>query len=170
MSKVLQHPSRVSVQLIAGLSLGLGAMLVSTAAKAETSQYFGRWVVSDDKPAFTKRGILYKTIDVAPCGADFCGVSVSDKGDCGATLFRFLSIHSNVSLLEGHGLWGDQKLKLQIEYQDPKDQDPPTTTPGFMLGLGDKNFDFEGRDGSLPKFQANYKPAGAAVCKVGASS
>ena len=170
MNNVLQHPSRFSVQLIAGLSLGLGAMLGSTVAKAETSQYFGRWTVSDDKPVFTKRGILYKMIDVAPCGADFCGVSVSDKGDCGATLFRFLTAHGNEQILQGHGLWGDQKLKLQIEYLDPKDQNPPTNVPGIMLGLGDKNFDFEGRDGSLPKFQANYKAAGEAKCKVDATS
>ena len=170
MNNVLQHPSRFSVQLIAGLSLGLGAMLGSTVAKAETSHYFGRWTVSDDKPAFTKKGILYKTIDVAACGADFCGVSVSEKGDCGPTLFRFLTEHANNDMLEGHGLWGDQKLKLQIEFLDPQNQQPPTTTPGIMLGLGDKNFDFEGREGSLPKYQANYKPDGDAKCKVGATS
>lgn len=170
MNKVLQHPSRFSLQLIAGLSLGLGAVLGSTVAKADTSHFFGRWTVSDDKPVFTKRGILYKTIDVAPCGADFCGVSVSAKGDCGATLFRFLTAHANEETLQGHGLWGDQKLKLQIEFLDPKYADPPTTTPAFSLGIYDKNFEFDSRDGSLPKFQANYKPAGEAVCKLGASS
>ncbi|MEP6826698.1 MAG: hypothetical protein ABJA10_01345 [Aestuariivirga sp.] len=170
MNKVLQHPSRFSMQLIAGVSLGLGAMLGSTVAKAETSHYFGRWTVSDDKPVFTKRGILYKTIDVAPCGADFCGVSVSDKGDCGATLFRFLTEHADNDMLEGHGRWGDQKLKLQIEFLDPKTQNPPTTTPGILLGLGDNNFDFEGREGSLAKFQANYKLDGDAKCKIGTTS
>ena len=139
-------------------------------ARADTSHFFGRWTVSDDKPVFTKKGALYKTIDVAPCGADFCGVSVSDKGDCGATLFRFLTEHANNDLLEGHGLWGDIKLKLQIEYILPQNQQPPSKIAGILLGLGDKDFDFEGREGSLPKYSANYKPDGDARCKVGATS
>lgn len=170
MDTVLQHSSRLSAQLIAGAALGLATILGSSMAQAESSKYFGRWTVSDDKPVFTKKGSLYKTIDVAPCGADFCGVSVSDKGSCGATLFRFLTEHANIDMLEGHGLWGDAKLKLQIEYLDPKNQQPVTNIPGILLGLGDKDFDFEGREGSLPKYQANYKPEGEAKCKAGATS
>ncbi len=166
MDNVLHH----RIHLIATLTFGLGAFLGNTVAKADTSQFFGRWTVSDDKPVFTKKGALYKTIDVAPCGADFCGVSVSDKGTCGTTLFRFLTAHANNPTLDGHGLWGDTKLKLQIEFMEPQNQQPPSKTPGLLLGLGDNNFDFEGRESSLPKYQANYKPDGEAKCKVGASS
>jgi hypothetical protein len=170
MDNVLHQTSRISVKLIASLTFGLGAILGSTVAKAETSQFFGRWTVSDDKPVFSQKGALYKTIDVAPCGADFCGVSVTETGTCGATLFRFLAEHANNPTLDGHGLWGDTKLKLQIEFIDPKNQQPPAKGPGMLLGLGDNNFDFEGRESSMPKFQANYKPDGEAKCKAGASS
>ena len=150
-------------------ALALAALGGTTVAQAETSHFFGRWAVSDDKPVYTAKGKLYKTVDVAPCGADFCGVSVGDKGECGATLFRFLTEHANNDMLEGHGLWGATKLKLQIEYQDPKTMNSPTSkVPGILLGLGDKNFDFEGREGSMPMFQANYQSTGDAKCLVGA--
>jgi hypothetical protein len=60
-----------------------------------SSPYYGRWTVDDESPVFTARGRLYKTIDVAPCGRDFCGVSVDDAGTCGATLFRFFGRRAN---------------------------------------------------------------------------
>ena len=81
------HIRHVSAAL-SFILVGLGGI---NAAYAEESHYFGRWTVSDDKPAFSAKGKLYKTFDVAPCGKDFCGISVSDSGSCGETLFRFLS-------------------------------------------------------------------------------
>jgi hypothetical protein len=144
-------------------TLGLAALGGATVAQAETSHFFGRWVVSDDKPAYSAKGKLYKTIDIAPCGADFCGVSVSDKGDCGATLFRFLTIHAANDELIGHGLWGSMKKKVQIEFRPTDSPDGP----GFYLGVGEDDMDFSGREGSMPKFDANYKSAGEAKCLAG---
>ncbi|HEY4995589.1 MAG TPA: hypothetical protein VII21_04775 [Aestuariivirga sp.] len=131
----------------------------STVAKAESSIYFGRWTNGEDKPVYSSRGILYKTIDIAPCGADFCGVSVDDKMGCGPILFRFLMIHANTDYLTGHGRWGNDKLKVILT---------PAGDPGpkqeLLIGLGDQSFDFEGREGSMPKFRAQYKNIGDAKC------
>ncbi|MDE2383743.1 MAG: hypothetical protein KGO53_03920 [Alphaproteobacteria bacterium] len=157
------HPVNHLKHLTLALALGIAAANAATVAMAADSIYFGRWVVSDDKPAFSAKGKLYKTIDIAPCGADFCGVSVGDKGECGATLFRFLTIHANTELLTGHGLWGDAKMKLEI---NARPADSPDGA-GFYLGLGDKDMDLTGREGSLPKFEANYKGAGDAKCVAG---
>jgi uncharacterized low-complexity protein len=146
-----------------GLFLSLLATLVlaSAAARAEDSQYFGRWTVSDDKPVFSAKGKLYKTFDVAPCGKDFCGISVSDKGSCGETLFRFLTIHAKDEELSGHGRWGATKKKLVVGLNTPQDE------PKYVyLGLGNDDMDIGGRDGSMPTFQANYKRMGNAVCKT----
>lgn len=113
----------------------------------------------------SSKGKLYKTVDIAPCGKDFCGVSVADDGSCGPTLFRFLMIHANTDYLVGHGRWGNEKLKLILT---------PTTSDagqhGVLLGLGDKTFDFEGREGSMPRFKSEYKNEGSATCSVDATS
>ena len=143
-------------------ALGLAALGSISAAQAETSHFFGRWTVSDDKPVYTKKGKLYKTVDIAPCGADFCGVSVADDGGCGATLFRFLTIHANTDDLVGHGLWGSIKKKVEVVYMTPDGE-----KPSLMIGLGADDFSFEGREGSMPTFQANYKNTGDAVCMAG---
>ena len=143
-------------------ALALATLGGAAVAQAETSHFFGRWTVSDDKPAFSAKGLPYKTVDIAACGADFCGVSVDDKGTCGATLFRFLTIHANNEDLTGHGLWGDLKKKLQLIYLTPDGQ-----KTGLMIGLGADDFDFTGREGSMPIFQANYQSAGEAKCTVG---
>ncbi len=143
------------------LSLFTVLVLASPAARAEDSHYFGRWTVSDDKPAYSAKGKLYKTFDVAPCGKDFCGISVSDKGDCGETLFRFLTIHENNDELTGHGRWGAMKKKLTVGMAKPDG------APSYMfLGLGDDNMDITGREGSIPTFEANYKRVSDAVCKT----
>lgn len=130
-------------------------------AKAESSIYFGRWTESEDKPVFSSKGKLYKTVDIAPCGADFCGVSVSDNGTCGQILFRFLMIHANTEYLTGHGRWGTEKLKVILT---PNNTD--TNKKGLLIGLGDQSFDFEGREGSMPKFRGEYINAGAASCSA----
>jgi hypothetical protein len=144
--------------LAAGLIL-LGGCF-STAAQAAGSQFFGRWTVSDDKPEFSAKGKPWKTFDVAPCGADFCGVAVEDSGACGATLFRFLTIHANNEELTGHGRWGAAKKKLVIDYTSADSG----TGGNLYLGLGDNDMDFGSREGSMPTFDANYKQAGDAVC------
>ncbi len=133
----------------------------NTAAQASDSQFFGRWKVSDDKPAYSAKGKQWKTFDVAPCGADFCGVAVDDSDNCGATLFRFLIIHANKDELIGHGRWGDEKKKLVIDYTKPE-----TGPNGIYLGLGASDMDFSGREGSMPTFDANYKRVGNASCTV----
>jgi hypothetical protein len=141
-------------------SLGLAMTWGASMARADAS-YFGRWTVSDEKPVFSAKGKFYKTIDIAACGADFCGVAVSDGGECGPTLFRFLTAHATNEQLIGHGLWGAAKKRLEIDYIIPDTEKPYVT-----LGLGDKDMDLTGREGSMPTFQANYKTAGDATCKV----
>jgi uncharacterized protein (DUF2147 family) len=64
--------------------LGAAAVLVcalpaTAAGPAASSPYYGRWSVNEDKPRFSTRGLAYKTIDIAPCGNDFCGVSVNAR-------------------------------------------------------------------------------------------
>lgn len=139
--------------------LGLACVLGATVASADDTPYFGRWTVSDDKPVFTAKGKLYKTVDIAPCGNDFCGVSVDDKNQCGPTLFRFLTIHAKNEQLVGHGLWGDARKKIEIDYVKPE-----ADKPYVMLGLGADDMDFTGREGSMPTYQANYKTTGQATC------
>jgi len=134
-------------------------------AKADTSPLFGRWINSEDKPHYSSKGKLYKTVDIAPCGKDFCGVSVSDSGACGPTLFRFLTIHANNDFLEGHGKWGSSTLKVQLA----RSTDAQNNTT-LLIGLGDKTFDFEGREGSMPIYRGDYKNAGAAKCTADAIS
>jgi hypothetical protein len=145
---------------IAAATLGLALTLsAGMAAAAGNVSYFGRWTVSDDKPAFSAKGKLYKTVDIAACGKDFCGVSVDEKNHCGATLFRFLTIHAKNEQLIGHGIWGAAKKRLQIGYATPDD-----AKPYMYLGLGADDMDLTGREGSVPTFEANYKNIGRATC------
>ena len=76
-----------AVALAGAAHLAAGSPSAASGAASGTSPYFGRWAVSEDRPVFTARGRLYKTIDVAPCGRDFCGVSVDD-GDSHAAFAR----------------------------------------------------------------------------------
>ena len=149
-----QHLSLLAAFVLASLG-------GSAAARAADSHYFGRWTVSDDKPAYSAKGKFYKTFDVAPCGADFCGISVDDKQSCGDTLFRFFTVHANNDEIVGHGRWGAEKKKLIIDYTKP--QTGPT---GLYLGLGADDMDFTGREGSIPTFDANYKRVGDAQCRA----
>jgi hypothetical protein len=144
---------------IAFAAVGIALSLSTNMARADTISYFGRWTVSDDKPEFSSKGVIYKNVDIAPCGADFCGVSVDDKNHCGETLFRFFTAHAKDDELIGHGVWGKIKKKLQINYATPQDEKPFVT-----LGLGDDDMDVTGREGSIPTFQANYKNIGAVSC------
>jgi len=124
----------------------------------EQSPYFGRWTLMEEAQLSSK-GKLYKTIDVAPCSKDFCGVSVTDDGSCGPTLFRFFGFRTSQSELAGHGKWGDEKKKLVIMNLNSGE------TGGYIkLGIGDDDIDFTGREGSMPTFEANYTVTGAARC------
>jgi hypothetical protein len=131
-------------------------------ATGSASPYFGRWQVDDSAARYTARGRLYKTIDIAPCGRDFCGVSVDERGSCGATLFRFLSTHRDGnSRLLGHGAWGTAKKDVTIDYYE---SDQPTQGR-LELNLGNGH-DFGERGGSMPMFNATYAPQGAAQCRA----
>ena len=146
-------------QIVKSLTLGLALSLGCGLAHAATDQYYGRWTVSDDKPAYSSKGILYKTIDVAPCGNDFCGVSVGDDNSCGQVLFRFFTTHADDEDLFGHGAWGKTKKKLQLGYAMSE-----TDTPYLYLALGADDMDMSGREGSIPTFQANYEHVGDVAC------
>lgn len=142
-------------------ALCLAAVMLAGAAQAQglgTSPFYGRWTVSEDRPVFTARGRMYQTIDVAPCGRDFCGVSVDAQGACGVTLFRFLGRNANaVDRLQGHGRWGDAKKNLEIyRYEGAQERT-------FELFLGDGH-DFGGRSASMPKFRAEYRRLGSSTC------
>ena len=146
-------------------SLSMLALLASSnaaaAAAAPAPAYVGRWTVSDAKPVYSSRGILYKTFDIAPCGRDFCGVSVGQTGACGPLLFRFLatSIRSGGSLI-GHGRWGETRKNIEL-YQYAEQALPGGRMMGLSLGDG---HDFGERSGNMPKFTARYRPLGAARC------
>ncbi len=145
---------------------GCVAIVAITAGGAQSAPgsplYAGRWMVSDDKPVFSARGILYKTVDIAPCGGDFCGISVGPNGTCGPVLFRFLakSVHSG-DPLRGHGRWGNTRLNVQIEGYDQDKSAPDGRFLSINLGNG---YDFGERSGNMPKFAAGYHSLGAAHC------
>ncbi len=141
------------------LLTGTGLAASASASHAEDTPFFGRWTVSEDKPTFTAKGKLYKTIDISACGKDFCGVSIDDQNHCGPTLFRFLTIHAQNDQLIGHGLWGSLKKKLEIDRVKQEN-----AAPYLTLGLGADDMDFSGREGSMPTFQADYKAVGTATC------
>lgn len=150
---------------LTGLSIGLaalGGLAAPASAAAPASPYWGRWNVADAKPVFTARGREYKAIDIAPCGKDFCGVSVADNGQCGPVLFRFLMKRANAEdSLRGHGKWGQARKNVLIwmyNSDDPKE-------PSYLeLYLGD-GYDFGERSDNMPKFHATYHRSGAARCK-----
>ena len=139
---------------IAGIALS-GPAPAAVEGGETATPYYGRWTVSEERPVFTARGKLYKTIDVGPCGRDFCGVSVDDKGKCGPLLFRFLAKNVRAEELRGHGKWGNEQKNIAIlRYDD---------SSAFELYLGDGH-NFGGRSASMPKFHADYRRAGNAKC------
>lgn len=174
MAKVSHSIARGSIARLrvglagAGLVLALGASMVAAEAPQSAagtpadprSPYFGRWTVSGEKEVFSSRGKLYKTIDIAPCGRDFCGVSVALNGSCGPTLFRFLARNQREDYLHGHGVWGKQRKNITLASYTLED------LPGgrsIDLNLGD-GYDFGERSDNIPKFTASYRPAGAVRC------
>lgn len=157
MTVLSQSRARLS---IAALGAAMLASAGPASAGATASLYNGRWTVDEENSVFTARGRAYKTIDVAPCGRDFCGVSVDDSGKCGALLFRFLGKHAATEDLHGHGKWGDETKSIVIMSYGMTDTG---TNAGFELYLGD-SANVGSRSGSMPKFHAGYKRLGAAKC------
>lgn len=158
----------IGLAVAGGLALASGMVLAETPQQSSAqrtaadprSPYFGRWTVSSEKERFSSRGQLYRTIDIAPCGRDFCGVSVGAGGTCGPTLFRFFARNQRAEMLRGHGVWGAQKKNVTLESYENED------APGgrvIDLNLGD-GYDFGERSDNIPKFTANYRPAGAIRC------
>jgi hypothetical protein len=163
MTTLSQSLIRLSMRAQCCLAMmALAGPALASDRPAASSPYYGRWTVSEDRPVFTARGRLYKTVDVAQCGGDFCGVSVDDKGACGAVLFRFLGRHAGTDVLRGHGKWGEEQKNIVI-YSYSGDE--PGAAPHFELYLGDGH-DFGERSGNMPKFRANYRRLGSARCQV----
>ena len=146
---------------IAALSIGLFAAIPALAAAP--SPYYGRWTVKEAKPEWTAKGRMYRTIDIAPCGRDFCGVSVGDKGSCGPMLFRFLAKHAGGNdALHGHAKWGTQTKNVQIEtWETPAESWPGGREIDLYVGDG---HDFGDRSENMPKFHGEYKRIGNARC------
>ena len=152
---------------IARLSIPALALLgtAATAGAATPSPYYGRWTVGDEHSAFTARGRQYKSIDIAPCGKDFCGVSLDEKGHCGPMLFRFLGRHADGrDTLHGHSRWGSMTKNIQIDTGGGEDAGSPAER-SISLYLGDGH-SFGDRSENMPKFHAEYRRTGAAVCRA----
>lgn len=147
--------------VIAGLSLA--AIAGQNAARAEepSLDYMGRWVIDDPTDKFSENGRLYRIVDIAPCGNDFCGVSVGEQSSCGSTLFRFLTAHAHDEVLSGHGKWGSAKKKLEISGST---DDKKATV--IALGIGGDDYSIMAREGSMPTFEASYHRIGEAACKA----
>jgi hypothetical protein len=140
------------------------AATASAAGAPASSRYYGRWTVGEERPVFTARGREYKTIDIAPCGNDFCGVSVADGGRCGAVLFRFLGKRArdeDAQDLRGHGKWGSARKNVLIYAFDDGEGAAAKRQLGLYLGDG---YDFGERGGSMPKYHADYVRKSAAQC------
>ncbi len=163
MTSLSHRLAHVSMSVICAF----GALAASGPAHAGApsmagSPYFGRWTVDEDRPVFTARGRLYKAIDVAPCGRDFCGVSVDDKGACGVTLFRFLARHATgQDALKGHAVWGTGTKNVVIYASNQPGA--PNNGHSFELYLGD-GYDFGDRSENMPKFHASYRLLGPGRC------
>lgn len=166
----LFHPARrLSIGLCGAalaaamiFALGTGSANAGEASASGGSAYYGRWVVDDTEARFSTRGLEYKTIDIAPCGKDFCGVSVNDAGKCGKTLFRFLSKNKNADMLKGHGKWGSARKNVVI-YNWDDGGTPPNRTMQLYLGDG---YDFGDRGGSMPMYESQYRRSGVARCSA----
>lgn len=106
---------------------------------------------------------MYRTIDIAPCGKDFCGVSVNKNGTCGPALFRFLGRRADgTRSLQGHAKWGKEKKNILINTYENTPEDGGNVLQ-IYIGEG---YDFGERSSSMPKFEAPYKSTGAPTCRA----
>lgn len=129
---------------------------------------YGRWQTNQQDQQFSRNGRAYRSVDIVPCGAGFCGVSVASNGACGATLFRFPSHRrSTDDQIRGRAIWGSAPKNLAIEYHD---KDHPSEYDGddqrvLQIYLGNGH-SFSERGGSMPVFVTTYDPHGAARCRA----
>jgi hypothetical protein len=151
---------RASLVALAALA-AFGAPVEAGAPVSVKPPPYGRWTVDEARPIFTARGRLYKTVDIAPCGRRFCGVSVGDDGKCGALLFRLSMPAADWSDgLYGRSKWGNGQQDFGI-YDGTEVQSKHFTRIELSVG---NEIDFNSRSGSMPKFQAAYRRLGAARC------
>lgn len=141
-------------------SLGMTASMAQAAAAGTGSPYFGRWTIENKEDQFSAKGRSYKTIDIAPCGKDFCGVSVNTaSGTCGPTLFRFLSKNkAGNTALRGHGKWGTARKNITVYTYDDSNNDKILS---LLLSNG---VALNERSGSMIIFDGSYERLGAAKC------
>ena len=164
MTALFHRLTALSIVLAGGLALAAPAVadapLVPAPVTNAANPYFGRWAVFGDREVFTARGKLYKTMDIAPCGQGFCGVSVDPAGRCGITLFRFGGGQNPTSgALRGRGRWGSETKNIALNNYE--DGIPSRRTVELYLGDG---HDFGGRSGSMPRFHGEYRRTGVARC------
>jgi hypothetical protein len=174
MGTLFHRPKTLSMRygiVALGLAAAAGFGISGFGQQEDTgpSPYPGRWTVatiedaedSDAEPV-SARGLIYHTIDMAPCGKDLCAVSVGANDACGALLFKIAAKKAaDFDYLEGRALWGKGKKNLVIYMArgDTPDQN------SFDLYIGDGH-DFGERSDNIPKYYAYYTPAGAAKCVV----
>lgn len=158
MNSLFQSAAALSISLCVGAMISTPDTAVAASDASNGSTYYGRWTVDDPEARFSTKGREYKTIDIAPCGKDFCGVSVGDSGTCGKPLFRFLSKNRNAETLKGHGKWGTAKKNVVI-YNWETD----TRERQLLLFVGD-GYDFGDRGGNMPQYEATYRRWGSATC------
>ena len=157
MTTLFHRFAKKSTALLALGAAVSGIVMAAARDVGAASPYYGRWTVDEARPVFTPRGREYRTIDIAPCGRDFCGVSVAANGTCGPTLFRFLSSHNDgETQLQGHARWGNQRKNVVINSFDNR---------RFGLYVGD-GYDFGDRSDNMPLFHSDYRRTGGSRCTV----
>jgi hypothetical protein len=165
MPALFHRAALLSIATLAMAALALSSpaktAVAATPTSAAAKPFWGRWQATDTTAVFSSRGREYKTIDIAPCGKDFCGVSVGPNGRCGPVLFRFLMKRANGETeLRGHGKWGSARKNVLIWLFDG-DDDGDHQRMQLYLGEG---YDFGERSENMPKFDATYRHSGVARC------
>jgi hypothetical protein len=101
---------------VAGFLIAAATTVGASSAEPTSNLFLGRWTVLNDRQTLTEPQQPYKTVDIVPCGASLCGISVGDAGACGDVLFRRLTLHEGPLgvFLDGSGKWGKDSLSLRI--------------------------------------------------------
>ncbi len=164
---VLSHfITRLSTCMVFALTAMISTTSLNAKDKPNTvHDYYGRWTIDEKSVASSVREKLYQTIDVAPCGSDFCGISVDTTGTCGVTLFRIRYTPPNDGFkgdkLNGSGVWGDKMKYIEVSvYNLPK----PKKGRAFWIALGGKHNIASRVD--MPTFIGEYSLIGEAKCMV----
>lgn len=153
-----RHCNRSIATAVALLTV---ALMTGTAfAKSGAELLTGRWALAQGSQTSAEQQKPYKTIDIQPCGDGLCGVSVNDKGDCGETLFRDLTLHEGPlgTFADGSGPWGKDILDLRIVYLDE------TAQIGVFLSSFTPGANDEGT--RSVEYHETYQHIAEAACKV----